>query len=43
MDSDSFFIERVSHFEDERKLIAKYKSLITPSKGEIHHLSWETR
>ena len=43
MDCASFFTERVLHFDEERKLIARYKALITPIKSEIHHLSWETQ
>jgi len=42
MDCASFFTERVNHFDDERKLIARYKSLVTPVKSEMHQLSWDT-
>lgn len=42
MDCASFFTERVNHFDEERKLIARYKSLVTPVKSEMHQLSWDT-
>ena len=42
MDCASFFTERVNHFDQERKLISKYKNLVTPQQSEMHQLSWET-
>ncbi len=43
MNINTFFCERISHFEDERRLLAEYVALITPDQKELHLLDWELK
>jgi cellulose biosynthesis protein BcsQ len=43
MDDTAFYVERIKHFDDERRLFNEYISLVHISPKESHMLGWETR
>ena len=42
-DSDTFYLNAMQHFDEERHLFQKNIDLVSPSQSEIHLLDWDSR
>lgn len=39
----SFYSDRITHFDTERRVFAEYLALVSPNPGELHILEWDCK
>jgi coiled-coil domain-containing protein 77 len=40
---DTFYLNTINHFDDERRLFQQYIDSVTPNASELHQLDWDSR